>query len=143
MIEAQSRYITTLIRAVADVKKKDQTLVIQPRPDVLREYNDRVQKQLAETSFADPNCQSWYKTDKGLITNNWPLKVVEYQKEVSQVRWTDFLLKGDGAATVEKKKVTHVGRVKEEVLISNVTLFLGVALAAGGVYWRATRGWKW
>ncbi|KAI3004345.1 hypothetical protein CBS147345_7782 [Aspergillus niger] len=143
MIEAQSRYLSTMIRAVADAKKKDQTLVIQPRPEVLREYNERVQKHLAETSFADPNCQSWYKTAEGLITNNWPFTVVRYQKEVSQVRWADFILKGSGSAAVAKKKATYVGRVKEEALVSNVTLFLGVALAAGGVYWRATSWWKW
>ncbi|GKZ32599.1 hypothetical protein AbraIFM66950_002117, partial [Aspergillus brasiliensis] len=142
MIESQSRYLSTLIKAVADAKKRNQTLVIQPRPEVLQAYNDRIQKQLAETSFADPNCQSWYKTDQGLITNNWPFKVVQYQKETSQVRWTDFLIKGSGAPAVEKKKATYVGRVKEEALVNNATLFLGVALAAGGVYWRATRGWN-
>ncbi|PYH96915.1 flavin-binding monooxygenase [Aspergillus ellipticus CBS 707.79] len=143
MIEAQSRYLSTLIGAVVEAKQNNQSLALQPRSEVVREYNDRIQEQLQRSSFADPRCNSWYKLDNGRVTNNWPGTVVQYQTAMSQVRWTDYFAHGSGQATVEKKKPTYIGRVKEEMFVSNTTLTLGVVLAAGGFYFGSSRGWKW
>lgn len=100
----------------------------------MKEYNDRIQALLRSSSFADPNCNSWYKTDDGIITNNWSGTVINYQEELSKVQWQDYIAEGSGSDLV-KKKPTHIGRVREESLLSNTSLLagtIGVLAAAGG-----------
>ncbi|PWY69106.1 flavin-binding monooxygenase [Aspergillus heteromorphus CBS 117.55] len=109
MIEAQSRCLSTLVGAVIQAKQKGQKLALQPRSDVVREYDDRIQERLARIKFADLGCRSWYKADDGRITNNWPGMALEYQKEMSQVRWTDYHVQGSGQAALQKRKPTYIG----------------------------------
>ncbi len=81
MIEAQSKYINTLIKEVLAARSRGETLVILPNAKRLKEFNDEIQRELEKSSFADPNCNSWYKvSENGRITNNWSRTVVEYQK---------------------------------------------------------------
>lgn len=81
MIEAQSKYINTLIKEVVEARSKSGSLVITPNPQRVKEFNEQIQSELEKSSFADPNCNSWYKIkDSGKITNNWSRTVVNYQK---------------------------------------------------------------
>lgn len=81
MIEAQSRYISGLIKPVIDARLSGGSLAIKPREARVAEFNDEIQKELSNSSFADPNCGSWYKVkETGKITNNWSRNVVDYQK---------------------------------------------------------------
>ena len=81
MIEAQSRYLQVLIKEVMDARSNGGSLVIQPNAKRLQEYNEEIQSELEKSSFADPNCNSWYKVqESGKITNNWSRTVVDYQK---------------------------------------------------------------
>ncbi|KAE8355467.1 hypothetical protein BDV28DRAFT_146140 [Aspergillus coremiiformis] len=137
MIEAQSRYLSTLIAEVVRAKAHGNSLVLQPRPDVVATFNDRIQAELRESTFADPNCHSWYKLENGRITNNWPGLAVRYQREMSRVRWEDYLVEGTGKSRVQGKKATHIGRVQEELPVRTTTLVLsalGVAFAVSAYY---------
>ncbi|KAE8154657.1 hypothetical protein BDV25DRAFT_135577 [Aspergillus avenaceus] len=58
MIEAQSRYLSTLVGEVVQAKIRGDSLVFQLRPEAMTAYNDRIQSQLERTSFSDPNCYS-------------------------------------------------------------------------------------
>ena len=124
MIEAQARYILTLIDAVLRARQAGGSLAITPRKQLLEEFNHQVQTELAHSSFAHPNCRSWYKNEDGLVTNNWSRNVVDYQKLLSKVRWDDFDYEGTGPVVVQKKEsrdrraVMNIGRVREESLIS-------------------------
>lgn len=135
MIEAQSRYINALIGEVLKAKRAGKTLSIRPNPDVVAKYNKWLQSILEKTSFADPRCTSWYKNEEGKITNNWALTVVEYQKFISSVNWSDYIIEGTGSAELRDKRPTKLGRVVEETQVSNLQLALGalsiVAVAAG------------
>jgi len=71
MIEAQSRYINAQIGVVLDAKRRGESLVLRPKPEVVDAYNREVQERLEKSSFADPKCNSWYKNEEGKITNNW------------------------------------------------------------------------
>ncbi|KAG2421920.1 hypothetical protein HFD88_005896 [Aspergillus terreus] len=139
MIEAQSRYLSTLIEAVVQAKMRGQTLALRPQPGVVQAFNERIQGLLAKSSFADVHCQSWYKQANGRITNNWPSTVVQYQQEVSRVVWQDYVVEGTGSAEVTGKKATEIGRVREETPVSYTTLVLGGLSVAVGVYWRRRR----
>jgi hypothetical protein len=132
MIEAQSRYLNALVGEVIRARQLGKTLTLMPTPEVMKEYNDKIQALLRNSSFADPKCNSWYKRDDGVITNNWSGTVVDYQKE----QWEDYIVKGSGGYLVKNKKTTWIGRVHEEPYISNTSLLGGAAglLAVGGYF---------
>lgn len=136
MIEAQSRYLNAMVGEVIRARQQGLTLAFKPKPNVLEEYNDRIQKLLRESSFADPNCNSWYKQDDGNITNNWSGTVIDYQQNLSQVQWEDYIAEGSGKYVVVDKKPSRLGRVREETLFSDTSLLIGAAsiLAAAGGY---------
>jgi cation diffusion facilitator CzcD-associated flavoprotein CzcO len=80
MIEAQSRYINALIKEVLEARTRGGNLTITVKEEVFEKYNKEIQRKLQGSSFADPNCNSWYKNEEGVITNNWSGTVVEYQR---------------------------------------------------------------
>lgn len=140
MIEAQSRYINGLIGAVLSARKQGKTLSLRPKKSHIEEYNAEVQKILQNSSFADPNCNSWYKRkDTGLITNNWSGTVIEYQENLSKVNWDDYEIEGSGSDVLSGKKETKIGRVYEETRVSDKTLTVlgAVSVAAVAAGWLA------
>ncbi|KAK5018033.1 hypothetical protein LTR16_000600 [Cryomyces antarcticus] len=142
MIEAQSRYINALIAPVLDARRNGKNLALKPKPDVVDAYNDKVQQILNNSSFADPNCNSWYKNDEGRITNNWSGTVIEYQENLATVDWTDYIAEGTGTDVLEGKTKSNIGRVVEETQFSNTTLafsVLSAAIVAGGFLARNSR----
>lgn len=162
MIESQSRYLNGLVGAVLDARNRGQRIGLMPKQSRTDEFNAEIQAILQKSSFADPNCASWYKNSEGRITNNWSGTVVEYQKMLSTLRWDDFettvtstASTAEAAATagaqadrqhkagVSASKVvfghgkleTKVGRVREETLISNTTIVLGTLSAIAATAW--------
>ncbi|EEH11581.1 monooxygenase [Histoplasma capsulatum G186AR] len=120
MIEAQAKYIQAMISAVLQARQVGESLKILPDPKRMDSFNDELQSVLGTTSFAHPNCHSWYKRADGRVTNNWSGTVVQYQKLLSRVRWADFILDGYGAQQLAvKQKQKHLGRVREESLFTN------------------------
>jgi hypothetical protein len=155
MIEAQSRYLSTLVSAVMDARNRGERIGIMPTQARTDAFNDEIQEVLRESSFADPKCGSWYKNQEGKITNNWSGTVVEYQEVLSRVDWEDFeTTDGERGRCASKvvfgcgKRETKIGRVKEETVVSNSVLVLGTlsAVAAGAWVYRgkvARRlGWR-
>ncbi|KAH7080859.1 cyclohexanone monooxygenase [Paraphoma chrysanthemicola] len=143
MIEAQSRYITALVDKVLTAKSLGGSLKIIPKSSRVKEFNDQLQAALSTTSLADPNCNSWYKLANGKITTNWSDTVITYQKILSQVEWSDYDVTGTGADELNTSKITKLGRVVEEPLLSDATLGLTIlsaaALVAGITYRYAGR----
>ncbi|KAF2027603.1 flavin-binding monooxygenase-like protein [Setomelanomma holmii] len=149
MIEAQSRYLNTLVSAVLDARNRGAKIGLMPKETRTEAFNDKIQEILKKSSFADPNCGSWYKNAEGRITNNWSGTVVEYQEMLSKVDWEDFeTTAGKGVSGGESasrvvfgggKLETKIGRVREETVVSNTVLALGTlsAVAAGAAWvWR-------
>lgn len=138
MIEAQSRYLNAIVGEILKARQQGNTLAITPSTAALQIFNDKIQAALRTSSFADPKCNSWYKRDDGVITNNWSSTAVDYQNELSKVQWKDYDV--DGTAKdliITSKKPTHVGQASEEILLSNSSLLLGalgVAAVAGGLF---------
>lgn len=142
MIEAQSNYINSLIAPLLEARKKDKRLAAVPRTRRVQDWNQELQEKLKDLTFADPACQSWYKTPEGKITNNWSGTVVQYQKDLSVIEWArDFEILGDGNDIIEKRIKSsgkeHIGRVVEETVVPVIALTTYSALAAAAYY-----GWK-
>lgn len=122
MIEAQSRYINALISPVLQARKQGLAMSIRPKEKRMQDFNTTLQSELSASAFADPNCQSWYKTSEGLITNNWSRNVVDYQEMISAVNWDDYEIEGDGSKLLQNRKMDRIGRVREETVVSNGVL---------------------
>lgn len=142
MIEAQSRYLNTLVSAVLDSRNRGQRIGIMPKESKTAAFNAKIQELLAKSSFADPKCGSWYKNKEGKITNNWSGTVIEYQDLLSKVDWEDFEVTGaktgsaSGVVFGSGKKESRIGRVKEETSVSDLGLVMGaISVAAVGVAW--------
>jgi len=133
MIEAQALYINALIKQIITAKKNGHNLHIEPKADLVRKYNDEIQARLRKSAFADSNCNSWYKNEAGLITNNWSDAVIPYQKQTSTIQWDDFNITGSGADDVKTKGKTSWPRVIEETQVSNGMILTGLLTAAGAV----------
>lgn len=73
MIECQTRYIVEAIRAL----EREDLAYLDVTPAAMQAYNDRIQAELARTVWAATD-RSWYKTEAGLITNNWSGGTVRY-----------------------------------------------------------------
>ncbi|CAI6100739.1 unnamed protein product [Clonostachys chloroleuca] len=131
MIEAQTRYLLTVVKEVLKAAQRGQGLAITPRLNRLREWNTQLQKDLDKTTFADPLCSSWYKNKDGHITNNWGGTVVEYQKLLSKVDWSDFELEqADRDPSSLPSGAVAIGRVVEESLVGQQAMIGGVAVGA-------------
>ncbi|KAG5764655.1 hypothetical protein H9Q72_007260 [Fusarium xylarioides] len=137
MIEAQARYLVPLVTKVLKSRARGRKLCVVPKALRVQEWNKDLQRSLGSSSFADPRCSSWYKTDSGVVTNNWSGTVVEYQELLSKVDWSDYELEGDGTDNLPTGK-EHIGRVMEETLFSTWQLVsvtvLGALAAAVSVY---------
>lgn len=134
-IEAQSLYINTLISSVLQSKRRGQTLRLEPKASVLEAYNQDVQSKLSKSTFADPNCTSWFKDEKGRITTNWCGSAISYQQRTSFVDWADFEILGTAKREVEGRGRTKWKRVVEETQVSNAMVAVcgGVAVVGAVV----------
>ncbi|PGH05786.1 hypothetical protein GX51_02757 [Blastomyces parvus] len=127
MIEAQTKYIQAMISAVLKARQVGESLMILPDPKRVNAFNDELQSTLETTSFAHPNCRSWYKRADGKVTNNWSGTVVQYQKILSRLNWADFVLDGYGAQQLQvRRKKTYLGRVREESLFTTRTYLVAM-----------------
>jgi hypothetical protein len=71
MIEAQSSYITAMIAEIVKARRSGLSLKITPSKATINKFNEEIQARLQKSTFASDTCRSWYKNEKGIITNNW------------------------------------------------------------------------
>lgn len=135
VIEAQTRYISVLIEKILRARRNGQSLALTPSEESTMTYWHGVQLALQKTSFSDPNCNSWWKRDDGVITNNWAGTAVDYQNNLSTITWADYTATGTASADLEhlrqKGAVTRIGRIREETRLSRTVLGVFALGAAG------------
>lgn len=74
MLECQVHYVMALLhRMVADG-----LAAVDVRPEVQASYNAEIQASVKRLVWASDQCSSWYKTDSGKVTNNWPHYTIQY-----------------------------------------------------------------
>jgi cation diffusion facilitator CzcD-associated flavoprotein CzcO len=86
MMEQQIGYIVQALDGLA----AKSALVMEVTPMAQSRFFEMLQSQLAKTVWADPSCHSWYKNDKGEITQNWGDSCTAYAKAVQDVVWGDY-----------------------------------------------------
>ena len=88
MLERQVEY---MIKALLTLDAKSASAMM-PKKDAQDRWNKDIQAQLQKTVWADPACNSWYKTDDGLITQNWSSHTRDYAAAVQDVKVEDYEL---------------------------------------------------
>ena len=141
IIEAASRYLSEMIGCVLAARRQGKTVTFTPKEQVTAEYNKTLHDRLNNSSFADPECNSWYRNAEGVITNNYSGTAIEYQKLLSEVKWDDYNVEGDGVEVVRRKgETTSLGRVVEETVVPDAVWLglsaLSAAAVVGGVAMR-------
>ena len=136
-IEAQSLYVNRLIGTVLGQKRSGRSLTIQPKPEIVANYDAEIQNRLSQTVFAHPNCTSWFKDEHGRITTNWWASAIAYQRRTCYLDWSDYEILGSGAAEVEKRGRESWNRRVEETQISDRTL----AICGTAMLLTALTGW--
>ncbi|HWF28528.1 MAG TPA: NAD(P)/FAD-dependent oxidoreductase [Mycobacterium sp.] len=77
MLETQTDYVVEALRHAASRGAK----WLDVRPEAHTEFNDDLQQQLKKTVW-QAGCDSWYVTDAGKNTNNWPSFTFDYRRQV-------------------------------------------------------------
>ena len=73
MLERQIGYVLQCVRELV----ADDLAFLDVRRPVMDAYNRAIQKRMHQTVW-EADCDSWYKTASGKVTNNWPTFTVEY-----------------------------------------------------------------
>jgi len=80
MVEQQIAYILDLLAKMASRG----AAVAEVRPEAQARYNAVLQAELQTSPWAS-DCGSWYKTETGKITNNWPHSTQDYARAMKRV----------------------------------------------------------
>lgn len=78
MLECQFSYVLQALAAT----RQHQADALDVRPDVMAQFNRQLQDDMQGTAWAG-NCNSWYKTADGRITNNWSGNVEDYKRRTA------------------------------------------------------------
>lgn len=68
MIESQVQYLRQALRTM----RVNSYAVVEPREDVARSWNDRLQQRMKRTVWHRGGCSSWYLDEHGRNTTLWP-----------------------------------------------------------------------
>lgn len=86
MLESQYRWILGALEILRAGNRS-----VDVTPGAAERYDRRIQGELSSTAFA-ADCQSWYKTSSGRITNNWPGPTLRYWFDTHRVRRGDLCI---------------------------------------------------
>ncbi len=88
MLERQVEY---MIKALETLQAKSAEAMM-PSKAAQDRWNKALQAELKKTVWADAGCNSWYKTEDGLITQNWSSHTRDYAKAVADIKVEDYEL---------------------------------------------------
>jgi cation diffusion facilitator CzcD-associated flavoprotein CzcO len=89
MLEAQVGWVVQAVRALRDRR----LAWMDVRADVAAASDAWVQRRLAGTVFAT-GCHSWYLTESGRNTQNWPASTLTFRRRLRRLRLEEFELSG-------------------------------------------------
>ena len=85
MIECQTGYLAQAVQLLA----RGDLIEIEVREDVSTRFDHEVQDRLAHSVWAS-GCASWYQTESGRVTTNWPGTVQEYRERTRTFQPGDY-----------------------------------------------------
>ncbi|GAA4547913.1 alpha/beta hydrolase fold domain-containing protein [Pseudonocardia xishanensis] len=85
MLECQIRHAREGIRRLAAGAR-----TVEVRPDAATAYDVEMQSRLGDSVWTE--CASWYRTETGRITNNWPGTMREYARRTAALDPADYVI---------------------------------------------------
>jgi cation diffusion facilitator CzcD-associated flavoprotein CzcO len=85
MLEAQVGWVVQAVRALRDGRLP----WLEVRADVAAAFDAWVQRRVPRTVFAT-GCHSWYLTERGRNTQNWPASTLTFRRRLRRLRPADF-----------------------------------------------------
>ncbi|HET6393516.1 MAG TPA: NAD(P)/FAD-dependent oxidoreductase [Blastococcus sp.] len=85
MLEAQAGWVVQGIRAIAEGRARS----LEIRRDVAAAFDAWVQERVGHTVFAG-GCHSWYLTESGRNTQNWPASTLTFRRRLRRLRLAEF-----------------------------------------------------
>jgi cation diffusion facilitator CzcD-associated flavoprotein CzcO len=85
MLEAQVGWVVQGVRALMDGRAR----WLDVRRDVAEAFDAWVQERVGHTVFAG-GCRSWYLTESGRNTQNWPASTLTFRRRLRRFRLEDF-----------------------------------------------------
>jgi cation diffusion facilitator CzcD-associated flavoprotein CzcO len=85
MLEAQVGWVVQAVRALAQGRMRE----LDVRRDVAEAFDAWVQERVSHTVFAG-GCRSWYLTESGRNTQNWPASTLTFRRRLRRLRLEDF-----------------------------------------------------
>ena len=85
MLECQIRYVVQCIQEMAGRRLAS----LEVRQAAMDTYNRAVQRLMRQTVW-EADCHSWYKTESGKVTNNWPTFTLAYWLATRHPRFSVF-----------------------------------------------------
>ena len=87
MLEHQVEYMMQVLRAMEERR----LATVEVKRSAQERVNRQLQTDLERTTWADPNCHSWYKNEAGVITQNWSSHTRDYAKATEEILWDDYV----------------------------------------------------
>jgi cation diffusion facilitator CzcD-associated flavoprotein CzcO len=85
MLESQIRYVLACLK----VLRSRELRFLDVRPEAQRGFNAKLQGTLQHSVWSGP-CSSWYKTEEGRNTNNWPGFTFTYRRRTRAPRLAHY-----------------------------------------------------
>lgn len=92
--ECETRYIVGCLELLL----KTGSAEMEVKKDVHDRFNERVDEQNARMAWGVPQVTSWYKNEKGRVSQNWPFPLIDYWKATLAPNPSDFILRKKVAA---------------------------------------------
>jgi 4-hydroxyacetophenone monooxygenase len=86
--ECSVRYIIGCLKLLAETGAR----TIECRPDVHDAFNEKVDAGNRLMAWGAPQVTSWYKNEKGRVSQNWPFPLVDYWTATVAPNPKDFIL---------------------------------------------------
>jgi len=86
--ECSVRYVLGCLKLLAETDAAS----LECRQDVHDAFNDKVDEANRLMAWGTPNVTSWYKNEKGRVTQNWPFALVDYWRATVAPDPADFVI---------------------------------------------------
>jgi len=87
--ECSVRYIMGCLKLLAETGNA----TLEPKDAVHDAFNEKVDAMNAKMAWGQPQVSSWYKNEKGRVSQNWPFPLVDYWSATLKPDPKDFVLK--------------------------------------------------
>ncbi|TNY38367.1 flavin-containing monooxygenase [Thermomonospora catenispora] len=89
MIEVQIQHVLSCLRLLSEHRAD----TIEPRPEAMRRYNDRMHRRLRRAVWNEGGCSSWYLDADGVNRTLWPGFTFEYWFSSRKARPADYIIR--------------------------------------------------